>query len=502
MFHSLIIIKNLSAYFCLQSFLEIKDIYNSDASLENYPERSKVQNEIKEEVWNIVSSPDTVFTKNGEKYTSFDLHEVRWEFKTDNSVQEYFLRWFNIGLTRKDGFERVNAMYQSIINTYESRYLRNIPDSLKMLKFSSVKDIRTFLNATGEWRLWIYRCELVKLFLSYARTNTETSYAQIKHIHKQINWQVFKPFSITSEESIPGSPIMDSKFSWEFHGTNFSGYARYKSLSSIIWKEVANSDYNSLSDFKDLHGYTFECKDTHDILLIFQQFYLSGILKDMEIDNKNLITEEDVLNHQGLDKEFKELLLWEIKKNKHKTQEKQIKKGNSQNYQEIKIRWTSRYTDPQNPDSQHKYTWVEVKFQLNDNKNEYGTSFHGVLEIKKRLRELTRLSTMLRLKDIVNFVNNFFEVLEEELALKWKTLGEYIPELIKDFQEEWILWPDIKYGNEDEEIPQELYMWLFKYLEKDLVRVKKNKKSQKWYYVHNTYLNKAKAWIIPEVEKV
>jgi hypothetical protein len=428
-----------------------------------------------------------------------DLSKV--EFKTENDIKSFLLSNFWINLNKKDGFREFNDVYVSCIDFYEKRYLRSVPRSMKNLTFWSILDIKKFIAWTWQWVTGVYKCDIAKVFFSYARVINEKKYNQIDPIHEQLTDRLLRSIQV---DSIDKNWVIK----WDFRGASsqVKCFSRPKSVDSIVGKEIADVKYNSIHQFKDLHWFTFECKNKTDLLLLFQQFYNTWIFTEWFIENKNLISEEDVEGVESLDSWFKSEILAAIEKSKKTEVNKAQSKWTSGHYKEIKIKGYTNYTDPNDPSSRDNNTWIEIKFTLEWNENEKWTSLQSVFDYKKRLRELTRISWMVRQKDIINFVNDFYKNLDNNLSYKWIERISYIEELYKDLEsledkkgEKLISEP---FDISEKEIENHLLLWLYRYFCDDLIAVKRTKKSNWIYYVHKNYFKLADAWINSDLEIV
>jgi hypothetical protein len=216
---------------------------------------------------------------------------------------------------------------------------------------------------------------------------------------------------------------------------------RAKSIDSIVWKAAWSIEYNEVDDYKDLHGYTLEIdtKKDHDIILLMQQYYLKILQKvksktnnqwieipQIEIENKNMIETrlsenwdiyipalEDLKNQ--LDSNFYEILKLSIISSEIKSAKKAKNKNTDHKYQDIKFKINYGTNDPRWKELENIYSWVEVKFIKKWNENEKWSALHSVFDYSKRFRELTRLVWYIRHTDILNFVNDFFNNLDEIL---------------------------------------------------------------------------------------
>lgn len=486
--------------------LSVSDIVigRNEVPLSDYHDDTEDTNTfIKGEVNTILENPFKIREHNDEKFSIMDLRSIR--MRNDMWIKEFISRNFWINLDKRDGLIVFNRLYKESITLYEERYLRQVPKSLRELEFNSIKDIRNFLSTTWEWLLGIYKCDLAKVFFSYAKSQNSQRYKSIKHIHEAISSRVFRWLALDfdSPVNISWSEIMNSRFSWMFwEWERFVWFDRYKSISSIVWKEIANVRYNSLEDFRDLHWFTFRVQSKDGVLLFLNYLLKNNIIDNIDgIDVSFMFTKEDIWESHILSGESKRTILRFI--DDIEPDDKRREKWTSKRYSACSVKWKMKFKNPNDERAVEEFTWVEFKIELDTNENEYGTSFHGILDIIKVFRELTRLSWVIRFKDVVNQVNHFFGTLKSKLKEKWKVLWEYLDELYNDlveqnFQSQVTNWHELSPQRKIELLERSL----LRYVIDDLVPVKLNKRKRNVYFVHRNYLKQSEAGIQDELYKV
>jgi len=429
--------------------------------LDDYPESVKHLKWInQDEVESILLNPRDLRSEKDQEYSIMDLPNIR--FNTSEDLEDFLRDIFWINFKKKDGYEQFNKLYHNCVDLYESRYLRKVPKSLRKKKFSNVDQIHKLLSNSWEGNLWTYTCDIAKVFFSYARIIKKKKYKHIDVIHEQVLKNILWPIQV---DTIDQHSIVNWYFRWI--DEKITLHSREKSLQSIVWKEIADVKYNSIDNFKDLHGFTFECESKKDLVILLQQYYNAWIFSELpKIVNKNLLSSDDLIE-MDIDLSFKKKLLASITETWVKEN-----KRTSDRYQDIKLSWYTNFTDPNDPKLRSNLTWIEIKFTLKNNENEKWINFQLLYDYQKRFRELTRLSGIVRQKDIMNFVNDFYEKKDKELSKKWINPTFYI---------------------------EELYNGLYRYFECGLQRVKKSKKSKKAYYVNPMYFNLSDAWINEEI---
>ena len=499
-------------YFIMSNVLSLSDVKEGWINyIQDYPKWpcNKICELAKEDVRELLDSPHDVRVATNEEYESdnVDNKDVEYSildlpsvhFSSVTEMKDFIRDNLWINLNKSHWMSLVNQIFQEVISLYEKRYCRQIPSSIKGIVFKQPGDIYKFVWSTWKWRLWVYKCDLSKLFFSYAHSLSDPRVSEIAKNHNKIVQRIEDGIQVNSTDYMW---VIDGTFTYlSSHVVDFNIFSRPKSKWSIVGKEIADVKYSSVNQFKDLHWATIEVKDNDVKWLIYllQHYYIHGLfLEDwLEIENKWLVTVEDVESTPDLDEWFKNILLWSIKKSQKKQEEKQWKKWTSKKYKDIKIKWFTKVPHPKDPHKADISTWLELKFTLHWNENEHWDSFHPVLDYKKRFRELTRLSWMIRQKDIVNYVNEFFGNLEENLRYKRKKRHEYLHELYEDLLKEWSV----------QKVPlgemTELFFakGLYNHFVKDLIPVRTWSTNQV-HFIHKNYITLSDSWVLKEKKVV
>jgi len=144
-------------------------------------------------------------------------------------------------------------------------------------------------------------------------------------------------------------------------------------------------------------------------------------LQEKECINKSFITSEDIHQYQkqSYTQQTRDFLS-EISNSIIK------KKTNSAStYQDIKI---TGFSPIEYEKKLHKLG-VEIKFVLHDTQNDNGMSFHGIYDLTKRIMELSRLEGYISRKDIQQYVDVFFQNLDQSLKTVEKTRPQWFSEV-------------------------------------------------------------------------
>gem|GEM_PF-1688056 len=216
---------------------------------------------------------------------------------------------------------------------------------------------------------------------------------------------------------------------------HFSVASRSKSMDSILGKSLFSIGYANIENFKDRIGVTFSLKDKDELLSLMYHVYNTFALQKKDIISKGLITQKDIdlfiqQHHIPKDSDFITRISQSIvdEQEKQETNKKNKKNNTAENYQDIKVTGFSNI-------SYQDYTYTlgtEIKFVLENTKNEDGFSFHGIYDITKRLTELSRLEGYISYKDIVHYLDSFFQNLDISLRAVNKTREEWFQEIYYD----------------------------------------------------------------------
>lgn len=443
------------------------------------------------------------WVNDNQPYTIVDVRNLRW--LNNHQIKSLFSNNFAIDIESNEWIEKINGFYQNAIDFIERRYWKKVPSEVKSRKIWNTSDIKMILDSTWQWVSWIFYCAISKIIFSMIPTQNDVRISGIGRIHQEISEYIANPIHSREEiaEWVEEWRITIDETWWT---VPIMLYHRKKELDSIYWKEMWNSDYKNIDDFKDLHWFTLEVgsQSSLDIILILQKYYF--ILKDrakikkddeeveIDIENKNMVSLEDLEKYrQYINSDFYEILYEAIRKSQSKSLKKQEEKWTNKEYKDIKITLKFRSSNPKWKYLWDVYSWTEFKFTQKWNNNEKWLSFHPIFDYKKRLRELTRIFGFVTKFDLVFFVNEFFDKLDENLMKKWKKRWTYLRELVEDLKSPpWnLLWRDFNYIANSENNLLEIKKALFRHFEAELVKVKMTENSRTYFYAHKSYFKLA-----------
>jgi len=439
-----------------------------------------------------------------ENVTILDLFNIPYE-SADNII-DFIKNKLWIDINTDEWIKKINFLLEKAITLYEKRYLRKLPIKIKKLIFKDSEWIINFIKETKtNKRTWILNCAIMKISYAIDDVITNEKIRRAEFIDKKfIERYLEKPFQIIEEYEKNGIIYKKWKVVIIDQIVDFKLISRPKSEESIEWKQISDPKYYSIEEFKDLVGVTIYTKTSKDTLLLLQYLDWYVFKSEAEIDNKNWINKNDIqLNKKFIRDDFlKKIPIEEVEKEKEKEKEKEDKwKWTSDNYKEIKLKWDVELPLENWEDSSLFDIWTEIKFVIEWQDNEKWLSLHSIYDYAKRFRELTRLWLPIRELDILNYVNDFFENIEEKLEKKNKEKDIYLEELFNDLKEKNFISKTIKFNIKSKKIENKIAIWLFKYF-KSLLLPLKIWNCKKPYYFHKRALALSELWLHKPMKKV
>lgn len=414
---------------------------------------------------------------------------------TDDAIVDFIKKRVGIDITTSDGIIQINQLFEYAIDFYEKRYLRNFWVKIKKLIFKNAEWVINFLKDTKENKIsWGINCSIAKIsyaindvlnndkvrrenFLDKQFISEHLGPFQIEDGYEDNNWNIYRIWKVVIDD----------------HIINFRLIIRQKTKNSIIWKQIADAKYYSIDDFKDLVWSTIYIEHCWHAALLMQYIDQMIYKWTAKITNKNWINLQAVKEWVYLNEEFYLKLEQETKVSlkkvsKEEKEHSKRKSSTSEQYKEIKLTWEVDLSLEEWSKSSKSPVWTEIKFVIWWHDNEKWSSLQTIYDYIKRFRELSRLWIPIRKIDIINYVNDFFENIDFTLEKKNKDKSKYYQELLEDFQKLWFLSQDTKLNWVVQNNEKILAIWLYKYFESKLKKVK-IPGSKKIYYFDEYILN-------------
>jgi hypothetical protein len=499
--------------------LEIWDIYNSNQQSEllledRAPKVEELIFDVSKHLEDILGfTASRLKTENGKAYTLTDIRNFR--LHNINDVKLLFTECYWIDIETSEGIAKVNETFEKAKNIFTNRYHKILPPGIKNKQIKNIIDIQRIFQNTWKWKKWITYCALAKLFRTHITLTNDTRLQYKKHIHNEIVWDISN--MIWNAVEVTSNEIEWFIKSWD-ENIPIRLTHRYKDNDSVVWKAIWNIAYDTVDDYRDIHGYTFEVesKEEEDYITVMHQAYWALSKKTIheeewdiiiKIENKWLITmvtwNKWELYSPVLNKMFQENKIsqefyiicnrWFVKSHKA-SDNKKTSKLSWDNYKDTKFKIMYETEDPTNK-WEKLLSGTEIKIVEKWNDNEKGLAFHPIYWYAKLFRELSRLVWYIRHTDIIHFVNDFFKELDNNLKIKWVKKWEFMPDLFHDLQVKWFITNDIKYSPNNLNIEKNIRIWLYKYYESWLLKVKVSKWSKSHFYIHPSYKD-----LVPEIQ--
>lgn len=419
--------------------------------------------------------------------TIMDLFNI--PLATDEWICDLVKKRFNIDLDSKAWVEEMNELFQESKKRYVERYLQRLPIKIQKLDFKNKQAVINFIRETKtNKRTGYINCALAKFTYAVDDVLSNEKVRREHFLDEKFISTYFK-FQIDEEyEDKYGNIFKVGKFVSSDKIIKFKLIARQKGENSIIWKQLSDPKYYSIDEFQDLVWVTIYVEHDYEAALMMQYIDQRIYEWKAKIKNKNWLDLEAVKKEVYLNEAFYLKLEKETKREKEfptevSEDEKDFndmqearndgrKKTSAENYREIKLVWDVMLPYWESSKSSRKPVGAEVKIVIWGHDNEKGLSLQTIYDYMKRFRELTRMWIPIQKMDIVNYVNDFFDSIDENLRKKNKDKYTYYKELFLDLVELWFIEPGNTlngniFGNE-----KILALGLYKYFLSKLKKVK------------------------------
>lgn len=428
----------------------------------------------------------------------------------DKWIVDFIKQRLNIDITTQDWIEEINKLFEQSKEFYEKRYLKSIPIKLKKITFKNTQSVINFLRETKTNKTTgSLNCAIAKVAYAVDDVLSNEKVRRESFLDRQFIWEYLeKPFQIEEwYEDKNWNIYRNWKVVIDTKIINFKIIARQKWSESIIGKQLADSKYFSTDEFLDLVWSTIYVENDSEAALMMQYIDQMIYKWKAKIKNKNWLDLNAVKKDVYLNKEFYLKLEKETKETEDddiSDEEREFnerKKSTSEKYKEIKLVGKVELSLEEWIKATKYPVGTEIKFVVGWHDNEEWISLQSIYDYAKRFRELTRLWIPIRKIDIVNYVNDFFENIDEILKKKNKEKSIYFAELFRDLFEKWCIERELKLNGNEQSNEKILAIWLFKYFESKLVKVKFSH-SKKTYYFDEQILKMRDAWLYKKIEAI
>lgn len=432
---------------------------------------------------------------------------------SDDGIKDFIMKRLEIDITTPQWIEKINQLFQQAIDFYEKRYLKKIPTKFKKIHFHNTTSIINFLRETKTNKVnGAINCALAKVSYAVDDVISNEKVRRESFLDEQfIREHLEKPFQIEQWfEDKSGNlyrsgkvVVIDGKITKII---NFKLISRQKWIDSIIGKQLAEAKYYSVDQFRDLVWATIYVKEDWEVALMMQYIDHYIYKGAAEIRNKNGLDLKKVKSETYLEEKFylkleEQTKISEQQVSEDEKEHEERKKSSSDKYKEIKLIGEVDLSLEEWKESTKYKIGTEIKFVIGGHDNESWISLQSIYDYAKRFRELTRLGIPIRKIDIVNYVNDFFENIDEILKKKNKQKEVYFKELFDDLVEKKCIKEDEKLNGNEQNNEKILALWLFRYFETKLVQVK-FPHSKKTYYFDEQILKMRDAWLYKKIEKI
>lgn len=447
---------------------------------------------------------------NGVDVTIMDLFNI--PLATDIGIIDFIRTRLNIDIETQKWIDKINELFEKSKNLYEKRYLKTLPFKFNKIFFKTSIWIINFLRETKTNKsTWSLNCAISKVVFAVDDVLSNEKVRRAIFLDRQfISEHLEKPFQIEEwYEDKNGNIYRNWKVVIDKNIINFKLIARQKWSESIIWKQLAEAKYYSVNEFKDLVWITIYIENDFEAALMMQYidqmiYKWKAQIKNKDWLNLKAVKESAYLNEKfylKLEKETKQEDKYEDNLSEEELEFNKRKKTTSIKYKEIKLIWDVKLSLEEWWRSSKYPIWTEIKFVVGWHDNEEWISLQAIYDYFKRFRELTRLWIPIRKLDIVNYVNDFFDTIDDVLKKKNKNKSDYYVELYKDLVDLWFIENEPKINGNIQSNEKIIALWLYKYFESKLAKIK-FPHSKKIYYFDENILKMRDAWLYKKFEKI
>lgn len=376
---------------------------------------------------------------NGDDFTVLDLFNI--PLQSDQEIKDFIQSRLKVDIQSPGALQKINEIFQTALDFYQNRYLKNIPVNIKRKTFKNIDEVIAFLKETKTNKTTAkLNCIIAKVCYAVDgvlnHEKVERSTLLVQHFITKYLTPAFKTKPLQQDKY--GNTFTSGEIILQWREIKFSFIARQKQPDSIIGKQLAEAKYDSLENFMDLIWGTFYLENDEDVALLMQYIYGNIYHWEAEISNKNGISPDIAIAWEWLHKEFHEelqkatLIGENWKKSAEEQQYDERKSSTSPDYKEIKLKWYAEVPLESGSKSAPYPIGTEIKFVSGWHDNEQWITLQNIYDYAKRFRELSRLGIPIREIDIINYVNDFFENIDSILIKKNKEKHIYYQELFQD----------------------------------------------------------------------
>ena len=331
--------------------------------------------------------PINIKNSNNEKWvdvTILDLFNIPLE--NDKEIINFIKERLNIDIETSEWINHINEIFQKSLEIYEKRYFKTLPIKISKKSFNSASWIIDFLKETKtNKRNWIINCALAKIAYAIDDVLTNEKIRRAVFLDRQfIQEYLEKPFQIEDwYEDISWNIYRMWKVIISDQIIKFKLIARQKQDESIIWKQISDSKYYSVEEFKDLVWVTIYVDSNQEAALMMQYIDQLCYKWDSSIVNKNWIDLSKIQEEALLNEEFFLKLQIQTEESSKKVNEweknyENRKISTSENYREVKLTWKIDLSLEKWENSTKYPIWTEIKFVIWWHDNEKGITFQRI----------------------------------------------------------------------------------------------------------------------------
>lgn len=428
--------------------------------------------------------------------TAFDLSSI-WNL-SDQELLSKVEAVLRVKLSEYSSIVMLNRLFWEALKYLKEELFYTDKEIGKMKEtiFHTSDDVIQFLRKTKTHRGMMY-CVITKV--SQAIHNSYSQFNQrVKIVKEKTEWVIQDKLLLPLRvEKINQDEIRGTEFIEEGNGKimkiPYKIKRRIKSDASSTSKEIRDPKCFTIDKASDLYGMTFEVYSKDHILPLMQ--YISGFVfkkADFEVKNdKGMFTQDEIEDSLLLRDEFKaKILQWTKKRDKPE----------SGDVQDIKL------VSPLEKGKEIENMSLEIKFVLEENRNEEGLNMHGVYNYMKKISERIRLEWYVDHQYLEKVAEKFLENLENilhENSLRPEKDGDtalpYKEELFRALRDDQNAIPkNVRLRRNQHvisNIDKYLHEGLVSYFKSRFIPVYRGESQRQVYYTNKRALKMSKGWL-------
>ena len=364
--------------------------------------------------------------------TEMDLFSIKW-LKSEE-IEALINKKIHANISTPEWLDKIRNLHARAVEFYEKELYRTPSKDIREYNFSSKKEVIDFIAVTS-WesiRRQTY-CNIIKIMFILSEFDSAVNLHELDEKAKNAIEKYFLPCIQIYDSWFPETCsttrariTMDIPW-WEHKIIDFMLKFRWKSDISSVIKMLYNPEYYSADLVGDAVGIEFAVEKESDILLIqyfFERYIYRTYWKNLSYTDKDILNPQATNEiHSIVDEDFLDGL---------QRAENFKKKNSGKSLRNFKANLELPVLrNPKDRSSQRIYTWFEVVWVLEQNRNNSWYSDHRIYDQFKRILTMIRLQWYITELYIKKVINELYNRYPEAQFSKEKVFEKYTWDLKK-----------------------------------------------------------------------